>query len=164
MLHLFLKGAPGFRSIKYHFCFRFFATMANQQHYKTSPYDMGWRFGGSVGIEQFWWRIFDKNNIHQFTVSIYAKFRETVMWHGLGTMCDQSPSTLCLGDPVAWYRHVVIGWTLARSTGAVQSCLYSLSHIHVTLFLQHLLRACSEQSRSTSLLPINHVIQMPQCL
>ena len=30
--------------------------------------------------------------------------------------------------------------------------------------LQHLARACSEQSRSTTVLPINHVIQMPQCL
>ena len=27
---------------------------------------MGWWFGGSVGIEQFWWRILDKNNIHSF--------------------------------------------------------------------------------------------------
>ena len=30
--------------------------------------------------------------------------------------------------------------------------------------LQHLARDCSEKSRSTSVLPINHVIQMPQCL
>ena len=27
---------------------------------------MGWRFDGSVGIEQFWWGILDKNNIHSF--------------------------------------------------------------------------------------------------
>ena len=27
---------------------------------------MGWCFGGSVGTEQFWWRILDKNNIHSF--------------------------------------------------------------------------------------------------
>ena len=33
-----------------------------------------------------------------------------------------------------------------------------------TVCLQHLARAGSEQSRSTSVLPINHVIQMPQCL
>ena len=32
------------------------------------------------------------------------------------------------------------------------------------IFLQHLARACSEQSRSTAVLPMNHVIQMPQCL
>ena len=32
------------------------------------------------------------------------------------------------------------------------------------IFLQHLARACSEQSRSTAVLPINHVTQMPQCL
>ena len=37
----------------------------------------------------------------------------------------------------------------------------SMGHV---IFLQHLARACSEQSRSTSVLPINHVIQMPQCL
>ena len=32
------------------------------------------------------------------------------------------------------------------------------------IFLQHLARACSEQSRSTAVLPINHVTQMPQRL
>ena len=32
------------------------------------------------------------------------------------------------------------------------------------IFLQHLARACSEQFRSTAVLPINHVVQMPQCL
>ena len=35
--------------------------------------------------------------------------------------------------------------------------------LHVVC-LQHLARACSEQSRLTTVLPINHVIQMPQCL
>ena len=65
-LHLSLKRAPRFRSIKYHLCFRSFATWTNQQHYQTSPYDIGWCFGGFVGIEQFWWRILDKNSIHSF--------------------------------------------------------------------------------------------------
>ena len=27
---------------------------------------MGWCFGGFVDIEQFWWSILDKNNIHSF--------------------------------------------------------------------------------------------------
>ena len=43
-------------------------------------------------------------------------------------------------------------------------CAHSgISMWHVVC-LQHLARACSEQSRSTTVLPINHVIQMPQCL
>ena len=54
------------------------------------------------------------------------------MRRGLCTMCDQSPSDLCLGDSVARDRHVVIGWTQAWSAGPVQSCLSSLSHSHVT--------------------------------
>ena len=61
-----LTRAPGFTSIKCNFCFRFFATWTNQQHYKTSPYDMGCRFGGSVGMGYFWWKILDTNYIHSF--------------------------------------------------------------------------------------------------
>ena len=72
-LHLFLKRAPGFWSIKYHFCFRFFANWTNEQRYKTSLYDMGWWFVGSVGIEQFWWRILDKNNIHCFHLCMISR-------------------------------------------------------------------------------------------
>ena len=87
------------------------------------------------------------------------------MRRGLCTLYDQSPSALRFGNPVACDLHVVIGRTLAGSTRAVQSCLCSLRHINVARgFLQHLARACSEQSRSTTVLPINHVIQMPQCL
>ena len=131
-LRLFLKRTPGFRSIKYHCCFRFFSNWTDQQHYKTSPYDMGWCFGGSVGIEPFWWIILDKNNIHSFHLCTCAWFRETKMRRGLCTMGDQSPSDLCLGDSVARDRHVVIGWTLAQLAGPVQSCFCSLSHSHVT--------------------------------
>ena len=76
------------------------------------------------------------------------------MRRGLCTMCDQSPSDFCLGDSVARDRYVVIGWTLARSAGTVQSCLCSPTHIHVT---RDFSAACSEQSRSTSVLPINHL-------
>ena len=43
-------------------------------------------------------------------------------------------------------------------------CTHSgISMWHV-ICLQHLARACREQFRSTSVLPVNHVIQMPQCL
>ena len=43
-------------------------------------------------------------------------------------------------------------------------CAHSVISMWHVVCLQHLARACSEQSRSTSVLPINHVIQMPQCL
>ena len=43
-------------------------------------------------------------------------------------------------------------------------CAHSVISIWHMIFLQHLARACSEQSRSTSVLPINHVIPMSQCL
>ena len=43
-------------------------------------------------------------------------------------------------------------------------CAHSVISMWHMICLQHLARACSEQSRSTSVLPINHVIQMPQSL
>ena len=43
-------------------------------------------------------------------------------------------------------------------------CAHSVISMWLVVCLQHLARACSEQSRSTTVLPINHVIQMPQCL
>ena len=43
-------------------------------------------------------------------------------------------------------------------------CAHSVISMWHVACLQHLARACSEQSRSTTVLPINHVIQMPQCL
>ena len=107
-----------------------------------------------------WWLCWHRTI---FTVSTCAWFRETVIRRGLCTMYDQSPSALCLSDPVARDRHAAIGPTLAGSMGAVQSCLCSLIHISTWLMvcLQHLVRPCSGQFRSTSVLPINHVIQMP---
>ena len=111
----FLKWAPRFRSRKCNFCFQFFATWVNQKHYTNSSYDMGGWFDGSAGIEQFWWL-----NKTILAVSTCAWFRETVMRRGLYTMYGQSPS---LSDPVQRGRHVVIGPTLAGSTGVVQSCL-----------------------------------------
>ena len=43
-------------------------------------------------------------------------------------------------------------------------CAYSVISMWHGICLQHHARACSDQPRTTSALPINHVIQMPQCL
>ena len=43
-------------------------------------------------------------------------------------------------------------------------CAHSVIPKWRVVCLQQLARACSEHSRLTSALPINHVIQMPQCL
>ena len=43
-------------------------------------------------------------------------------------------------------------------------CVHSVISMWHVVCLQHLARDSSEQSRSTTVLPINHVIQMPQCL
>ena len=43
-------------------------------------------------------------------------------------------------------------------------CAHSVISMWHVVCLQHLARASSEQSRSTTVLPINQVIQMPQCL
>ena len=71
----------------------------------------------------------------------------------------------------AWVirRHVTCKLSLAehwQGRRALPShvCAHSVTSMWHVVCLQHLARACSEQSRSTSVLPINHVIQMPQCL
>ena len=43
-------------------------------------------------------------------------------------------------------------------------CAHSVIPMWHLVCLQHLAKASSEQSRSTTVLPINHVIQIPQCL
>ena len=43
-------------------------------------------------------------------------------------------------------------------------CAHSAISMWHKMCLQHPARACNEQSNSTSVLPMNHVIQMPQCL
>ena len=43
-------------------------------------------------------------------------------------------------------------------------CAHSVISMWHVVCLQHFARDSSEQSRSTTVLPINHVIQMPQCL
>ena len=77
--------------MKYHFCLRFFATWANQQPYKTSPYDMGWRFGGSVGIKQFIWQIVRQKQYSQFPL-VYD-FEKP--WRGVAFVpCETNPGAL----------------------------------------------------------------------
>ena len=136
--------------MKYHFCFRFFATWASQQHFKTSPYDMGWCFGGSVGIEQFIWQIVRRNQYSQFP--LVHDFRKP--WWGVAYVP-------CVTNPRGLYAWVIL-WH-------VTGMLSLAEHWHGRRALSnhvcaHLAIACSEQSRSMSVLSINHVIQMPQCL
>ena len=87
------------------------------------------------------------------------------MRRGLCAMCDQSPSALCLGDQggklLALCHWLNTGMLVVRCP-----IIFVLTVISMwpMICLQHLVRACSEQSRSSSVLPINHVIQMSQCL
>ena len=71
---------------------------------------------------------------------------------GLCTMCAN------LRALYAW----VIRWHVTDMSNHV--CAYSVISMWHVNYLQHLATACSEQSRPTSVLPISHVIQMPQCL
>ena len=91
-----------------------------------------------------------------FTVSTCAWFRETVMRRGLFTMCDQSPSALFLDDPVAATGVLSLAehWHGRRALSNHVCAHSGISMWHV-ICLQHLARACSEQSKSTSVLPIN---------
>ena len=80
----------------------------------------------------------------------------------------------CMTNPRALYDwvilwHVTCMLTLAehwQSRRALSNHVYAHSVISMwhLVCLQHLARACSEQSRSTSVLPTNHVIQIPQSL
>ena len=123
---------------------------------------MGWLFHGSVSIEQFWWGIFNKYNIHNFQ-SIYDFAK--AYWGVAYVPCMTNLWAL-----YAWvFRWHVTGmlslaeYWQGRRTLSNHVCAHSvISMLHVVC-LQHLARACLEQSRSTSVLPINHVIQMLQC-
>ena len=139
-LHFFLKPAPGFKSIRYHFCFRFFATWANQQHYKTSPYYIGWCFGGSVGTNQFLWRIFDKNNIHSFhmcmiwgnrdeawptqyvscVTNLRAIYARVIRWHvtGMLSLADHWHCQRALSNHVC--AHSIISWFVCSTLRNLQ--------------------------------------------
>ena len=172
-LHLFSKRAPGFRSIKYHFCFQIFTTWANQQHYKTSPY-MAWWFDGSVGIEPFWWGILDKNNIRSFHLCMISGNLDEawpmyLVWpiserFMLGWSGGTRPACCHWPNPGRVDGRCPIMSVLTQS----YQCARGLSAAPYESLQWALTRACSEpgseQSRSTSVLPINHVIQMPRRL
>ena len=81
------------------------------------------------------------------------------------------PCMTNLWAPCAW----VIRWHVTCMLSLVEHwqgrralsnhvCAHSVKSMWHLVCLQHLTRVCSEQSRSTSVLPINDVIQMPQCL
>ena len=148
--------------MKYNFCFRFLATCANQQHYKTSPHGVGWCFGGSVCTEQFLWRILDKKKSRFLHMHAFGK-----TWWGEAYI----PCVTNLQALYAWViRWQVTGmFSLAehwhgRRALSNHVCAHSVISMCHMICLQYLARACSGQSRSTSVLPINHVIQIPQCL
>ena len=63
------------------------------------------------------------------------------------------------GDMLSLAEH----WHGRRALSNHVSAPSVISMWHV-LYLYHLARACSKQSKSTPILPINHLIQMPQCL
>ena len=76
------------------------------------------------------------------------------------------PERFMLG--VIWW-HVTCMLSLAghwqgRRTLSNHVCAHSVIPMWHVVCLQHLARASSEQSRSTTVLPVNHVIQIPQCL
>ena len=123
---------------------------------------MGWCFGGFVGIEQFSWSILEKQYSQFPPVHDFWKPRWGVAY---------VPSVTNLRAIYAWVIrwHVTGMLSLAehwhgRRALSNHVCAHSVISMWHVIFLQHLARACSEQFRSTSVLPINHVIQMPQCL
>ena len=71
---------------------------------------------------------------------------------------------------LCWHRTILIRnitqkpYSQGRRALSNHACAHSVISMWHVVCLQHLARACSEQSRSTTVLPINHVIQMPQCL
>ena len=119
---------------------------------------MGWCFDGSVLIRHI-------------TQKQYSQFPPM---HDFGKPWWGVAYVPCMTNLRALYAwlirwHVTCMLSLAehwqgRSALSNHVCAHSgISMWHVVC-LQHLARACSEQSRSTTVLPINHVIQMPQYL
>ena len=105
-------------------------------------------FGGFIGIKQFWWRILDKNNIHSFHLCPISKSWWDVVY---------VPCVTNLRAFYAWVIrwHVTGILSLAehwhgRRVPSNHVCAQSVTSKWHVIFLQHLARACSEQSRSTS--------------
>ena len=106
-----------------------FATGANQQHYNTSPYVMGWLFDGSVSTEQFWWGILDKNNIHSFHLCMISRKRDEAWPVYLVWPISERFMLRWSGGKWPACCHWL---NTGKVDGPVQSCLFLLSHIHVT--------------------------------
>ena len=91
--------------------------------------------------------------------------------HDFGKPCWGLAYVPCMTNLRALYAwvvqwHVTCMLSLAeywQSRRALSNhvCAHSVISMWHVVCLQHLARACSEQSRPTSVLPINHVIEMP---
>ena len=124
---------------------------------------MEWLFDGSVGIEQIFVRNIRQKQYSQFPpVHGFAK-----AWWGVAYVPCMTNLRSLYAWAIRWHVTGILSlaahWQ-GRRTLSNHVCVHSaISMLHVVC-LQHLVRARSEQSRSTSVLPYNHLIQMPQCL
>ena len=119
-----------------------------------------------------WWLCWHRTIlIRNITQKPYSQFPPVhdfgKPWWGVAYVpCMTNPRALCAWV-IRW--HVTCMLSLAehwqgRRALSSHVCVHSVISMWHVVCLQHLARACSEQSRSTTVLPINHVIQMPQCL
>ena len=122
-----------------------------------------------------WWLCWHRTilirNITQktiFTVSTCAWFRDFGKpWWGVAYVLCMTNIRALYAWVIRW--HVTCMLSLAehwqgRRALSNHVCAHPVISMWHVVCLQHLARAGSEQSRSTTVLPINHVIQMPQCL
>ena len=121
---------------------------------------------------EVWWLCWHRTIlIRNITQKQYSQFPSVhdfgKPWWGVAYVpCMTNLRALC-----AWVTrwHVTCMLSLAehwqgRRALSNHVCAHPVILMWQVVCLQHLARACSEQSRSTTVLPINHVIQMPQCL
>ena len=119
-----------------------------------------------------WWLCWHRTilirNITQKTYSPFPPVHDFGKpWWGVAYVpCMTNLRALC-ARVIRW--HVTCMLSLAehwqgRRALSNHVCAHSVISMWHVVRLQHLARACSEQSRLTTVLPINHVIQMPQCL
>ena len=119
----------------------------------------------------FWWLCWHRTNLMDNIQKQHSQFPYVhdfgKPWWGVAYL----PYVTYLQALCVW----VIRWQLTGMLSMAQHwhsrralsnhvCAHSAISIWHMICLQHLARACSEQTRSTTVLPINHVIQMPQCL
>ena len=119
-----------------------------------------------------WWLCWHRTilirNITQKTYSQFPPVHDVGKpWWGVAYVpCMTNLRALCAWV-IRW--HVTCMLSLAehwqgRRALSNHVCAHSVISMWHVVCLQHLARACSEQFRSTTVLPINHMIQMPQCL